>query len=83
MCSSLTRKVIIKQRKQIIQKYIFTNFVRLAALYAIALFAFLNHLVQGGGKDAFGQLPVDPLPAASEGVLGQGLARQLLFCSVK
>ena len=53
------------------------------ALYADPLFAFTDSPVQGGGDVVFGQLPAGPLPADSEGVPGQVLARQLVFLSFK
>ena len=42
-------------------------------------FAAIYPLLEGGGEVVFAQLLDGPLPAASEGVLGQGLASQVVF----
>ena len=55
------------------------TFFSLAALYTDQPFPFTNPLVQGSGEVVFSHLPADTIQTASEGVLGQVLARQLVF----
>ena len=43
------------------------------------LFTAIYPRLEGGGEVIFAQLLDGPLPAASEGVLGQGLASQVVF----
>ena len=58
--------------------YILT-FLHIAVFYADALFAVIYELLQGPGEVVFALLPDDPNPAASDDILGQGIASQPCF----